>query len=283
MLKTSLPWIRKCLSAVLALCALSASGLSWAVVGAIDNVPAATLLLPYFEDDLGNANGTQTTMKISNSSATAVLAHVVMWTDLGIPTLEFNLYLVGYDTVVLDLRLLFQGIVPQTASAGQDPTDKISPKGSHSQDINFASCNGKLPPAGLPPTTLGVVPLNTPWEPTTLAAIRAAHTGQASTLWSGQCGAVVYGDNVARGYITVDTVNNCTTRYPSDAGYFGAWWHRRCDQPKRALWQLYHPEPQHEYGGQRKLGAYRGKRDGSADHYLGKADLLFALRQQYGD
>src|SRR5438309_480871 len=30
------------------------------------------------------------------------------------------------------------------------------------------------------------------------------------------------GDNVARGYITVDTVNNCTLRFPGDPGYFGA-------------------------------------------------------------
>jgi hypothetical protein len=118
------------------------------------------------------------------------------------------------------MRLLFQGIVPQTASAGQDPTDQISPKGSYSQDINFASCTNVLPPPALPPATSGVLPPNTTWDAGTLAAIRAAHTGQASTLWSGQCGAVAHGDNIARGYMTVDTVNNCTLRYPSDAGYF---------------------------------------------------------------
>jgi hypothetical protein len=28
------------------------------------------------------------------------------------------------------------------------------------------------------------------------------------------------GDNIARGYVTVDTVNNCTLRFPGDAGYF---------------------------------------------------------------
>ena len=28
------------------------------------------------------------------------------------------------------------------------------------------------------------------------------------------------GDNIARGYVTVDTVNNCTVRVPSDPGYF---------------------------------------------------------------
>lgn len=193
-----------------------------AVVGTVDNAPAATLLLPYFEADLGNPNGTQTAVRISNASASAVLLHATLFTDLGIPTLQFNVYLTGYDSVDLDMRLLFQGIVPQTASAGQDPSDRISPKGTYSQDINFASCTGILPPPGLPPTTAGSFAANTTWDAGTLAAIRAAHTGQASTLWSGQCGAVAHGDNVARGYMTIDTVNNCTMRYPSDPGYFAA-------------------------------------------------------------
>ncbi|QBB72279.1 hypothetical protein ELE36_18955 [Pseudolysobacter antarcticus] len=220
MLNTILRHVRTSASALVVLAAMSWAGHASAAIGTNDNVPSASLLLPYFEADLGNPNGSQTTVRLSNASATAVLAHVVLWTDLGVPTLEFNEYLTGYDSVDLDLRLLFQGIAPQTASAGQDPGDQISPKGTYSQDINFASCTGNLPPLGLPPATSGALPDSTLWEPTTLAAIRAAHTGQASTLWSGQCGAAVHGDNIARGYITIDTVNNCTLRFPSDAGYF---------------------------------------------------------------
>jgi hypothetical protein len=41
-------------------------------------------------------------------------------------------------------------------------------------------------------------------------------------MFGGLCAARALGDNVARGYITVDTVSNCTTRKPSDAGYFAA-------------------------------------------------------------
>lgn len=208
----------------LAACFFAAASFFWtppaqALVGTVDNAPAATLLLPYFETDLLNANGAQTTVRLSNASATAILAHATLYTDLGIPTLQFNLYLTGYDSVDLDMRLLFKGIVPQTASAGQDPTNLISPRGTFSQDINFASCATALPPPGLPPGTSAGLPLNTTWDVDTLAAIRAAHTGQASTLWSGQCGAVAHGDSIARGYMTIDTVNNCTMRYPSDAGY----------------------------------------------------------------
>ena len=128
-----------CLLAVLAAPA-------FAVIGTVDDVPAATLLLPYFEVDLDNPNGVTTLMSINNASATAVLAHVVVWTDLSVHVLDFNVYLTGYDVQTINLRDIFvDGNLPVTASDGQDPADTISPQGPASQDINFASCNGILP------------------------------------------------------------------------------------------------------------------------------------------
>jgi hypothetical protein len=177
-----------------------------AIIGTVDNVPAATLLVPYFEVDLSNSAGRTTLFSINNASATAILTKVTMWTDLGVPTLSFNVYLTGYDVQTINVRDLFSGAVPQTASAGQDPSDIISPKGSHSQDINFASCNAFLPPPALTPTFA--------------QGLRDAHTGAASSLFSAACGAQPLGDNVARGYITVDTVNSCSNSKPGDSGYF---------------------------------------------------------------
>ena len=75
----------------------------------------------------------------------------MVWSDLSVPVLDFNVYLTGYDVQTINLRdILVNGILPRTASAGQDPTDTISPKGAFSQDINFASCTGLLPPPTLP-------------------------------------------------------------------------------------------------------------------------------------
>jgi hypothetical protein len=122
-----------------------------AVIGAVDDVPAATLLLPYFEVDLNNPNGLTTLFSVNNASATAVLAHVVIWSDLSVPVLDFNIYLTGYDVQSINLRdIIVNGTLPRTASAGQDPADSISPHGDFSQDINFASCTGQLPPPSLP-------------------------------------------------------------------------------------------------------------------------------------
>jgi hypothetical protein len=133
---------------LLALAAVLVPSGAQGTICTIDDVPAATLLLPYFEVDLNNPNGINTLFSINNASASAVLAHVVLWSDLSVPTFDFNIYLTGYDVQTVSIRDIFNGTVPRTASAGQDPGDTISPKGTFSQDINFASCAGQLPPRG---------------------------------------------------------------------------------------------------------------------------------------
>ena len=189
------------------LCLVGISGSASAVICAVDAVPAATLLLPYFEVDLSDGNGQNTLFSVNNASATAILAHVVVWSDLSVPVLDFNIYLTGYDIQTISLRDVLNGSLPQTASAGQDDdADSISPKGTFSQDINFASCNGLLPPPQLPANFVDHLHLSL--------------TGQASPVLSGLCAGRNLGDNIARGYVTVDTVNNCTLRFPGDAGYF---------------------------------------------------------------
>ena len=143
-----------------------------AIIGTVDDVPAATLLLPYFEVNLTDANDVTTLFSVNNASATAVLVHVVLWSDLSVPVLDFNIYLTGYDVQTVNLRdILVNGILPRTASAGQDPTDAISPHGDFSQDINFASCNGQLPPPVLPVSFI--------------AHLQASLTGQFSSILGG--------------------------------------------------------------------------------------------------
>ena len=109
--------MRKTSVLALALLLLAGASVARAEIGTIDNVPAATLLLPYFEVDLDNADGVTTLFSINNSSATAILAHVTLWTDLSVPTLDFNVYLTGFDVQTFNLRDLFTtGTVPRTAS-----------------------------------------------------------------------------------------------------------------------------------------------------------------------
>jgi hypothetical protein len=192
----------------LALCVACFFGASAAraEIGTLDAVPAATLLLPYFEVALDDREGVNTVLSINNASAAAVLAHVVVWSDLSVPVLDFNIYLTGYDVQQMSMRDVLNGRLPMTASDGQDPTDAISPQGGFSQDINFQSCSGQLP---IPP----------------LDGIYVSHlynslTGVSSPLLGGLCAGRRLGDQIARGYVTIDVVNNCALLFPPDPGYF---------------------------------------------------------------
>src|SRR5436305_7605066 len=146
--------MRKC-AFILLLASLFATVPARAVICTIDEVPAATLLLPYFEVDVANQWRVNTLFSINNASASAILAHVVVWSDLSVPVLDFNVYLTGYDVQSFNLRdLIANGVIPQTASRGQDPGDILSPQGVFSQDVNFASCAGQLPIPPLPASFL---------------------------------------------------------------------------------------------------------------------------------
>lgn len=148
--------------------------------------PAATLLLPYFEVDIANPSGVNTTFSVNNAFSSAVLAHVTFWSDLSVPFFAFDLSLTGYDQETVDLRdILVNGILPPQA---------VFP---------VSGCTG--PPPRLPSLFL--------------ASLQDAATGQFSPL-TGHCAGLNLGDNIARGYITVDTVNNCTQLFPSDPDYF---------------------------------------------------------------
>ena len=201
---------------VLALVALLAAVPASAEIGTIDDVPAATLLLPYFEVDLDDPDGRTTLFSINNASAAPAIAHVELWGDFSVPTLDFNLYLTGYDVVTVNLRDLFvDGIVPQTSHTN---SGGVSPVGEFSLTTNpitgvgpgTTSCNDQSPLPPLPQILLD--------------NIRNAHTGQVSAVLGGRAGQDL-GDNVARGYITVDSVSVCTLEGPSTtaaSGYFQA-------------------------------------------------------------
>ncbi len=200
--------MRNVLPGVLFLALLALAAPARAVVGTIDNVPAATLLLPYFEVDLDNVReGVNTLFSINNASSTAVLTKVVVWSDQGVPVLTFNVYLTGYDVQTISLRdILVGGSVPRTASDGQDPTDAVSPQGGLSEDADFPSCS------------------NLPFPSVAISSSFRAHlqawlTGAESPETHDCAGSKTWlagGNRIARGYVTVDTVSACDLFFPGD-------------------------------------------------------------------
>jgi len=188
-----------------ALAALAVSGSASADLCTIEATPAATLLLPYFEVDIDDPSGIDTFFSVNNASNESVLTHVIVWTDMSVEALDFNIYLTGYDVQTVGLGLIIRdGILPRTATA-----NAVSPRGPYSgPHPSYSACAGILPYT------------NPALDEEFLAHLQSILTGGPSSIYGGRCGGVDYGDNIARGYVTVDAVDNCTLLTPCDPGYF---------------------------------------------------------------
>ncbi len=145
---------------------------------------AATLLFPYFEVDLVDPLGVGTLIAVNNGLIVPTMARVVLWTDWGVPTLAFDLYLPPFAVETINIIDLLNGIIPSTG-VGADLT-------------GFDFCDA-LPPFHLNPA-LSV---------NESAQLIADHTGQSGPL-AFDCAGSPHPDQIARGYITVDVVDECS-------------------------------------------------------------------------
>ncbi|MCH9649118.1 MAG: hypothetical protein K0U98_12840 [Deltaproteobacteria bacterium] len=197
-------------SLAIVLSALFFSDFARAEIGAIDAVPAATLLLPYFEVGLESCVEQPTTLfSVNNASQFPVVAHVTLWTKLARPSLDFDIFLTGYDVFTVNLADLFL-----TGSLLQTGPGINGGPGAFSQP-NFVPAGCTFPlPAQIPPSLL--------------TYIRNLHTGFPAPPGfsnSGLCGAPSQGitdpaEGLATGYITIDVVNDCSLAFPGNPGYF---------------------------------------------------------------
>jgi hypothetical protein len=176
----------------------------------LGNQPSATLLVPYFEVDLGNPSGRNTLISVNNSAPSPVLTRMVLWTDWGIPTFAFDIYLTGYDVQTLSLRDVFAGSLP-TTGPGLSPNGPLSQMGP-----GFPGCGGDV-------SSTTRVSFSAP------AYLAAAHSGRPlPSVQPGQCVASFHRPgNLVTGYVTVDVVNRCSapslgtvTNTPADPQYF---------------------------------------------------------------
>ena len=100
----SLPALAIC--QCLLLCSASSTGSLAASTCNLAEQPAATLLYPYFEVDVDDPGGRTTLLSIVNAETTTpTLAHVVLWTDWGIPSASFDLFLAPGDGAPTNLDL----------------------------------------------------------------------------------------------------------------------------------------------------------------------------------
>jgi hypothetical protein len=119
--------MRKIVAVVIALVAASAAPVT-ASICAFDPVPAATLLFPFVPFDYNDPlHGTTSMISLTNTSSNSQIVHVTIWSDFGIPILDFNIVLTGYDVQTFNMRdVLYGGQLPvtvQSAERGETPLD----------------------------------------------------------------------------------------------------------------------------------------------------------------
>ncbi|HEX2834320.1 MAG TPA: hypothetical protein VHW00_15025 [Thermoanaerobaculia bacterium] len=164
----------------------------------ISVMPAATLLLPYFEV---SHDGVITTLfTITNAGPKERIAHVTLWTDLGYPVLDFNIYLTGYDVQSINLYdVIWRGIIaPPNGTA-----PNLTPAGPFSvpnDELDVSNCGSE--PSPIPEVLIARV-------------LSALTLGRVPAGVDPACNSVGTLHTNAVGYATIDIVRSCTTRNPT--------------------------------------------------------------------
>lgn len=177
-------------------------------IGTPDVVPAATLLLPYFETttEAVEFGALETRLSIRNAGPAATLAHVVLYTDYGVPTHAFDMLLTGYDVERISLTEIFADnalnmardtVVEGTPAAG--PTDAaLFADGFETGDLTGWTAHQ---------------------SDITIDTLRAYHTGQPAYRES-LCAGFDHGDGLARGYALIDAAQSESLAFHDAPGYF---------------------------------------------------------------
>jgi hypothetical protein len=224
--------------AVLALFAIAST--ASAITCTVDQRPAATLLVPWFQvtfNSDGTASGTgagalDTYVTIGNASSAPMIAHVSVYNDRSVLVLDFNVALTGFDVQSLQMSRILSGNLPTTPVPGShvtpDPTVLAN-------DV----CQ-RNPAAAVYPTPNGflrvrpLLPARNPEDNTIATALypipafAVGSSFQLQTLDSLDETSDSLGcstpngvfSGLIHGYITIDHANYCNLSDPTDPNYY---------------------------------------------------------------
>ncbi|MBK9376744.1 MAG: hypothetical protein IPN03_24270 [Holophagales bacterium] len=226
---------------LVALALLAATGTSYAVTCSTDNVPGATLLVPYFQVSGSAAagaiapGGVDTLVAITNVSEWGAIAHVTIWNKQSAAVLDFNVPMTGFDVAFFSMRDVLNGnlnVNPNTqvlqAKTGDDPCQdddfigndqdlftrfENPDSGDFNDSIGFYATpafsgnfrNRVLDSLDESPaySSLGTRPANDVDNP---ACGIGASDGVFTSSFSG--------------YVTIDVVNYCTNFFPNQSTFY---------------------------------------------------------------
>jgi len=171
----------------------------------IATMPAATLLLPYFEVDFNSpARTARTTLfSVINTSRSPQIARVTLWTDWAYPVLTFNIFLTGYDVQSINLY------------------DILGPSGTitlQDRNVGSSSLPNDANPLFLPSAADACAQLPGVLPASFLNDVRSMlTTGRVASCGSSHLGGIHVN---AIGFVTIDLVATCGITMPNDIHYY---------------------------------------------------------------
>jgi len=208
-----------------------------AVTCTVDQRPAATLLVPWFQVTFNPDGSPQTAtsaslqpaldtiVTIGNASAAPTIAHVSVFNERSVLVLDFNVALTGFDIQAMRMSEILRGNLPSTPIT----TSHVSVANDVCQRNSAAAVypTGFLRVRPNSPTTPEDNTLATALYPT--PAFTQGGSFQLNTLDSLDTSADSLGCTAApdgvitgliHGYMTIDMVNYCNLSNPSDPLYY---------------------------------------------------------------
>lgn len=230
---------------LVALALLAATGTSYAVTCAYDNVPGATLLVPYFK--VANTAGTSlsagiqpgganTLVAITNVSQWGAIAHVTVWNKQSAAVLDFNVPMTGYDVATFNMRDILNGFLnvnptlqkPATTDICQNLTKYLGD--TQTRFIRFTN-----PEYGIvggdfdmsigyydSPAFTGLFRQKVWLSLDEGADVFSLTTRPSNDSKNPVCGTANTGTPAGdfTGYLTIDVVNYCTNYFPDESAFY---------------------------------------------------------------
>jgi len=225
--------------AVVALFAIATS--ATAITCTIDQRPAATLLIPYFQATF-NPDGTilgtgptslDTLVTIGNASSAPMIAHVNVFNERTELVLDFNIALTGFDIQSFSMASILRGNLPVTPiNQSHVPEVKDSNQVLTTGDvcqrnpasIVYPSAGGYLRVKPTSPATgldNQLATVSYPAGPFPTAFLFQVLDSLDTTKDTNTCGSVDGTiTNPIHGYLTIDHANYCNLSNPSDPAYY---------------------------------------------------------------
>lgn len=217
---------------------LALAGSAGAITCTIDQRPAATLLVPYFEVTFNpdgsplatGPNARDTLVTICNASAAPMLVHFDIWSERTELILDFNMALTGFDCQAMRMSDLLRGNIPRTGFVSGGVL-----RDACQRNFGAGATQSKVFPTAGQTSFLRVLPtapanvfdnlattvLPSPAWPAGSQFAFEVLDSLDETDDSRECGGVdrVFA-NPIRGYMTIDHANYCTLSNPSDERYW---------------------------------------------------------------